>query len=130
MAKTVLIVDDNKFVRVALCEFFAREADFEVCGEAENGKEAIEKAQRVHPDLVVLDFSMPVMNGMAAARVLKQLMPTVPLILNTAFADKFADYQARLIGISEVVSKSEPVSVLIQKARRLIYKAAAVRAAS
>src|SRR6266704_991716 len=47
MAKTVLIVDDNAFVRHALCELFKREPDFEVCGEAENGKEAIEKACRV-----------------------------------------------------------------------------------
>jgi hypothetical protein len=51
-------------------------------------------------------------------------------VMNTAFADRFADYQARLNGISEVVSKSQPVSVLIQKARRLLYQAAAVRAAS
>jgi len=47
MAKTVLIMDDNAFVRHALCELFKREPDFEVCGEAENGKEAIEKASRV-----------------------------------------------------------------------------------
>ena len=47
MAKTVLIMDDNAFVRYALCELFKREPDFEVCGEAENGKEAIEKACRV-----------------------------------------------------------------------------------
>ena len=71
MAKTVLIMDDNAFVRYALCELFKREPDFEVCGEAENGKEAIEKAWELHPDLIVLDFSMPVMNGLEAARVLR-----------------------------------------------------------
>src|SRR5437016_13578448 len=78
MAKAVLIVDDNALIRQALCEMFKREADFEVCGEAENGQEAIEKAQQLHPDLIVMDLSMPVMNGIEAASVLKSLMPTVP----------------------------------------------------
>lgn len=72
--KSVLIVDDNAFIRQSLCELFKREADFEVCGEAENGKDAIEKARELHPDLIVLDLSMPIMNGFAAARVLKRLL--------------------------------------------------------
>ena len=107
VTKTVLIVDNNAFVRQALCELFARESDFAVCGDAENGKEAVEKAQKLHPDLIVLDLSMPVMNGLNAARVLKRLMPTVPLIMYSAFGDKSMEHQAQLIGISEVVSKSE-----------------------
>ena len=124
VARSVLIVDDNVFVRQAVHRLFQREADFEVCGEAENGKEAIEKAQALHPDLIVLDLSMPVMNGLDAGRVLKRLMPTVPLIMYSALSDKFAEHQARIIGISAVVSKSEPVSVLIDKARGLLAAAA------
>jgi CheY-like chemotaxis protein len=76
----------------------------------------------------VLDvaIAIPVMTGLdAAARVLKKLMPTVPLIMYSAFADEFGEQQARLIGISEVVSKSEHVSVLIHRARRLLRPAAA-----
>lgn len=125
IAKCVLIVDDNASIRQALGELFKREADFEVCGEAENGKVAIEKAQLLRPDLIVLDLSMPVMNGFEAARVLKRVMPTVPLIMYSAFGDEFAEHQARLIGISEVVSKSEHASVLILKARSLLYSTAA-----
>ena len=53
MAKTILIADDNAYVRQALCQVFKREADFEICGEAENGKEAIAKALELHPDLIV-----------------------------------------------------------------------------
>ena len=78
MAKTILIVDDNAYIRMSLCEQFKREADFDFCGEAENGKEAIARALELHPDLIVLDLSMPVMNGLDAARELKRLMPTVP----------------------------------------------------
>jgi two-component system chemotaxis response regulator CheY len=125
MAKTVLIVDDNSYIRQALCEQFKRESDFEVCGEAENGKEAIAKARELHPDLIVLDLSMPVMNGLDAARELKRLMPTVPLIMYSAFGDTFMEQQARLIGISELVSKSQPAAILVSKARNLVYHNAA-----
>jgi DNA-binding NarL/FixJ family response regulator len=104
---------------------FKRGGAFEVCGEGENGKDAIKKAQESRPDLIVLDLSMPVMNGFDAARILKRLMPTVPLIMYSAFGDRFAENQARLIGISEVVSKSEHASVLVHKARGLLYSAAA-----
>jgi YesN/AraC family two-component response regulator len=123
--KSVLIVDDNASIRQGLRELFKRESDLEVCGEAQNGKEAIEKAQELHPDLIVLDLSMPVMNGLDAARGLKRLMPTVLLIMYSAFGDRFAEHQARLIGILEVVSKSEDASVLIHKVRGLLYSHAA-----
>ena len=82
-------------------------------------------AEQMLPDLIVLDLSMPVMNGLDAARVLKRIMPTVPLIMYSAFGDRFVEQQARLIGISDVVSKSDPFSVLLAKARNLFYSAAA-----
>jgi len=55
MAKTVLIVDDNRYIRQSLCEQFQRESDFEVCGEAENGKEAIAKALELRPRTETVD---------------------------------------------------------------------------
>ena len=125
MTKTVLIVDDNAFIRSALCELFEREGDFQVCGEAENGQVAIAAAICLHPDLVVLDISMPVMTGLDAARVLRTLMPTLPLILYSAAADRGVELQVRQMGISELVSKASPVSVLISRARELLYPAAA-----
>src|SRR5437879_11389389 len=105
--KSVLIVDDNPWIRKVLCERFQREAGVAVCGEAENGKEAIEKAQQLRPELIVLDLSMPVMNGLDAARILRRLMPSVPLIMYSAFGDKLIERQARLIGIRELVPKSQ-----------------------
>jgi len=65
------------------------------------------------------------MNGVDAARELKRLMPTVPLIMYSAFGDEFAEQQARLIGISELVSKSQPAAILLNKARSLLYHKAA-----
>jgi two-component system chemotaxis response regulator CheY len=125
MAKTVLIVDDNAYIRQALCRVFKCESDFEVCGEAVNGREAIAKARELHPDLIVLDLSMPVMNGLDAARELKRLMPAVPLLLYSAFGDRLVEQQARLVGISELVSKSQPASILVSKARSLVHRTAA-----
>jgi two-component system, chemotaxis family, chemotaxis protein CheY len=55
MAKAVLVVDDNTAIRRVLCELLRTQVDFQVCGEAENGKEPIERAQELHPDLIVLD---------------------------------------------------------------------------
>src|ERR1700674_1465195 len=112
MAKTVLIVDDNAYIRRTLCSIFKCESDFEVCGEAVNGREAVAKAQELRPDLIVLDLSMPVMNGFDAARKLKRLMPTVPLIMYSAFGDGFVEQQARLVGISELISKSQSPTIL------------------
>ncbi len=125
MAKSVLIVDDNEIIRRALRELFTSEADFDVCGEAEHGQEAIEKAQELHPDLIVLDLSMPVMNGIDAARILRQLMPTVPLIVFSEHSDVFSEEEARSAGVSVLVSKSDHVSVLVAKARALLYPVAA-----
>jgi len=125
MVKSILIADDNAFLRQRLCGLFSREADFEVCGEAGDGREAIEEAQVLHPDLILLDLSMPVMNGLDATRVLKRVMPEVPVIMYSAYSDSFTEKEARSAGVSALVSKSEPISVLLGKARSLLYQIAA-----
>jgi DNA-binding NarL/FixJ family response regulator len=59
MANSVLIAEDHTLVRQAICSLFDAQQDFEVCGDAENGQEAVEMAQVLHPDLIVLDLEMP-----------------------------------------------------------------------
>src|SRR6266700_2939761 len=116
--RSVLVVDDNPLVRRMLCELFTREGDFDVCGEAENGREAIEKAQVLRPNLIVTDLSMPVMNGLEETRVLKKLMPAVPVIIFTAHSDPFMEKEAREAGVAAaVVSKSQAVALLVATAR-------------
>src|SRR5712692_9046985 len=95
-----------------------------------NGREAIEKAQLLRPNLIVMDLSMPVMsmpvmNGLEETRVLKKLMPAVPVIIFTAHSDPFIEKEAREAGVSAVVSKSEAVAVLITRARGLLDQIAA-----
>jgi DNA-binding NarL/FixJ family response regulator len=125
MVRSILIVDDSPTVRQALCEIFNREKDFDVCGEAANGQDAIERAQQLHPDVIVTDLSMPIMSGLEEARVLKQLMPTVPVIIHTAHNDRFIEKEARSAGAYAVISKSDPIATLIAAARSIFYQIAA-----
>ena len=125
MRKTVLIADDNIFVRTALCEFFKREHDFQVCATAQNGREAIEMASRLHPDLIVLDRTMLVMDGLESAFLLKNLMPQIPIILYCATPEECPEELLNSVGVSALVSKSENVSVLIDTCRSVLYRKAA-----
>ena len=125
MVKSVLIADDHDMIRKALCQLFAAQADFEVCAEAENGKEAVEMAEFFRPDLILLDLSMPVMNGIEAACELKRTMPMVPIIVFSEYGDVFSEKEARQTGISAVVSKDAQLQVLLQRARSVFYEMAA-----
>lgn len=124
-ARSVLVVDDSPTIRKAVCEILTREGDFEVCGEAENGQEAIEKAQSLRPALIVTDLSMPLMNGLEETRILKKLMPTVPVIIFTAHSNPLVEKEALASGASAIISKSDAVAVLIGKARELLDEIAA-----
>ena len=124
MVKSILIAEDHAATRQALCSLFASQEDFEVCGDAENGQEAVEIAQVLRPDLIVLDLSMPVMDGIAAARALKQLMPEMPIIVFSEYCDVLSEREARSEGISALVSKAEPVSVLLDEARLVLHSRA------
>jgi len=106
--KCILIVDDSAVVRKTLWETLEQQGGWEVCGEAADGREAIEKAQQLEPDLVVLDISMPVMNGLEAARELKRLLPSVPLVMFTSFQTPHLKREALAAGVSAVVSKFAP----------------------
>jgi CheY-like chemotaxis protein len=86
MAKTILVADDSPMIRKMLCRMFEAEDDYDICAEATNGQEAIDLALKHRPDLIILDISMPVLNGLAAARELKKLMPDVSIILFTQYA--------------------------------------------
>jgi len=129
MLGSVLIVDDNTFVRKALARLFKSQPDFKICGEAYNGREAVQMAQSLHPDLILMDLSMPVMNGIEASRVLKKLEPRVPIIAFSEYSDVLSDQEADSAGISARVSKGGPFSVLLSKARMLLRRSRKNKAA-
>ena len=102
----VMVVDDHAVIRRMLRAVFEAE-NLEV-SDAANGAEAVQKAQDVKPSLIILDLSMPVMNGLQAARELKVLMPHVPLLMFTNNAGEIVDAEARSAGISAVICKFDP----------------------
>jgi YesN/AraC family two-component response regulator len=77
----VLIVDDYEAVRKGVCAILSSRLDIEVCGEAGNGKEAIDKATALRPDLIILDVTMPILNGFDAAREILKVLPDVPILI-------------------------------------------------
>ena len=114
-SRRVLIADDSPTVRQVLCG--ALEATgFDVCGQATNGLEAIEQAVRSHPDLIVLDLSMPGVNGLQAARTIRNQLPSIPIILFTGYAEAVNVKDATSAGINSVIGKPD-VKRLITEAR-------------
>jgi DNA-binding NarL/FixJ family response regulator len=120
MPKCILIVDDSAVVRQTLRQTLEWQKGWEVCGEAANGRDGIEMAQRLKPDLVLLDFSMPVMNGLEAARELKHLLPTVPLLMYTNYGTNYLEKEALSAGVTAVVSKSDSVEALVSSIQAVL----------
>ena len=118
--KRVLLVDDNTGVRSLLRQLFESEPDFEVSGEAENGRDAVEKAENLKPDVIILDLSMPIMTGLDAAPLLRRLLPDTRIILFTVQEGREVEQLARAAGIHAVVSKSQAASKLILQAQTLL----------
>ena len=101
----VLIVDDSPDVRNIVRTFLERDAAFAVCGEAPGGLEAIKIAQELKPDVVLLDLSMPGMNGIETAMVLRRLLPRVHIVLFSNYTDQLGTTLASVVGIDLVLSK-------------------------
>jgi DNA-binding NarL/FixJ family response regulator len=118
--KYILIVDDSPVIRKTLRQTLEGQDDWEVCAEAANGREGIEKALRFKPDVIVLDLAMPVMNGLEAARELTRLVPSVPLPMFSNFETARLKQEALSAGVSTLVSKSESIGVLISGLRALL----------
>lgn len=119
VGKTVLVVDDNGPVRKMLVTAFLSDG-FTKCEQAENGKEAIQLARQIEPDLIILDLSMHVMNGLDAAVELRKLFPKVPLILFTMYDSSTVGPAASEVGINMVLSKSVDLSTLMDEAHKLV----------
>jgi DNA-binding NarL/FixJ family response regulator len=103
----ILIVDDSVSMRRIIATIVGSHSGWNICGEAENGISGIEMFQELNPDLVLLDFGMPDMNGIEAASKMYTANPTVPLILFTVWDIDGFEREAAKAGICAVVRKSE-----------------------
>lgn len=119
--KSILIADDNDLIRRSVRGMF-ESAGWTVCGEARNGQEAIENAKQLRPDLVIMDLSMPVMNGLTAGKILKSLMPEARLILFTSYGDVLNTDEVRSCGFSALISKNKATD-LVTNAEVILHAA-------
>lgn len=108
----ILVVDDNPTVRRYLRGVLEEHEGWRVCDEARNGHEAVERFQLVRPDVVVLDFQMPEMNGLDAARVIARLSPDTPILMVTLYLSKQLSDEARKVGIRGTCAKADIGSVV------------------
>ncbi len=102
----ILIADDSEIVRHGIGRLLSQREDWEVCGEAGDGQEAVEKARQLSPDVVVLDFAMPVMNGIEAAREIHKDHPSTAIVLCSMYLDHQLASIAEGVGITTLLSKS------------------------
>jgi len=110
MKHTVLIVDDNTLIRSSLRSWIEGNEDFQVCGEAENGMVAVQKVEEMHPDIVILDLQMPVMDGLEAARKISNIAPDTAMVMFTMHPSRELLKVAQAVGVRDVVSKTDQLS--------------------
>jgi len=101
----ILLVDDSQLMRRCLRTLLEQQGSWQICGEACNGQEAVEKAQQAAPDVIVLDFQMPKMNGLDAAREIRRRSPDVPILMVTLHMSPQLEDQAKKIGIRGACDK-------------------------
>src|ERR1051325_874550 len=119
MQKRVLVVDDNDVIRTIVRSAIEMHTPY-IVQEASDGVDAVEKAETLNPDLVVMDLSLPRMNGLAATRVLKRSQPPVQVALFTLHKGVVSDFEAQSAGLSAVVAKSEGLETLLREVQHLL----------
>ena len=107
MPLRILIADDSRTVRHSLHGLLEQHPNWEVCSEAVDGVDAVAKAQQCKPDIIVLDFFMPGMTGVEAARVLGRVLPAVPILIVTLYVTAELVKQAKAAGIKGAAPKSD-----------------------
>jgi CheY-like chemotaxis protein len=118
-SKRILIADDSNTARGGLAKFFAQR-DFDVC-EAVDGEDTIEKARKLKPDLILLDVAMPHTNGIAAASVLKEMLPNVRIVLFTMYTEAIARaFPPGELAADAVISKGDGMGKLEQCVQSLL----------
>ena len=110
----ILIADDQPIIRTMVRSTLEKIPHFEVCAEAVDGAKAIEEAQRLKPDVVVLNVTMPVLNGFDAAREIKATLPDTAIVILSSHADQRFVAEAKKIGVRSYVAKSKVGEALVK----------------
>lgn len=110
----VLIADDHAVVRKGLCSILESRGDLEVCGEARDGEEAVQKTLKLNPDLIVLDITMPALDGFSAARKIRATLPDVPILMLSMHDGRNVIEAVQAAGAQGFVTKTEITDVLVE----------------
>jgi DNA-binding NarL/FixJ family response regulator len=113
MAK-ILIADDRQLMRDALKTIFAMRPKWEICGEATDGLEVATKVTELQPDLILMDFKMPLADGIQAAAEISATSPSIPIVMYTLYRNDELDAAAKQAGVRSVVAKQDGVLNLLE----------------
>jgi DNA-binding NarL/FixJ family response regulator len=116
----ILIADDNESLRTALRKALSSREGWFICGEAGDGVSAVNLTDQLKPDLVILDFLMPLRNGLAAAAEIRKIQPEVPIILYTMHMSGQLEREAQKVGVRKVVSKTETFQTFVESLEEYI----------
>ena len=116
----ILIADDHETVRKGVCAILMAHENIQICGEAANGEEAVQMAFELKPDLIVLDLSMPVLDGFSAAKQIRKALPSVPILILSMQNGQRVAREAQLAGAQGFISKSEAGQVLLEAVSALM----------
>ncbi len=109
----ILVVDDNPEVRHHLRALLERQSTWQVCDEAQTGREALRRVEEKNPpDMILLDFQMPDLNGLDVARQISKLFPEIPILLVTSHLSRQLAEEARRVGIRGACAKSDVGSIV------------------
>jgi len=119
----VLVVDDHTIVRDGICALLALAADIEVVGEAENGREAVEKVKQLAPDVVLMDIVMPIMDGLEATRRIRKEFPETKVLVLTQYDEEEYIFSIIEAGAKGFISKTAASSELASGIRAIHHGA-------
>jgi DNA-binding NarL/FixJ family response regulator len=108
----ILVVDDNPAVRHYLRSLLEQQSSWQVCDEARTGKEALQRVEKNPPDMILLDFQMPDLNGLEVAQQITELFPEIPILMVTIHLSKQLAEEARRVGIRGACAKSDVGSIV------------------
>ncbi len=116
----VLIVDDHPLVRLGLTALLEVCDDLELAGEAKNGKEAVELAEQLQPDVILMDLIMPIMDGVTATRIIRQKLPHIQVVVLTSSIDFELIQKAQDAGAYSYMFKNVTIDMLANTIRAAV----------
>jgi two-component system, NarL family, response regulator DegU len=118
----ILVADDHDAIRKGVCAILSSHFDIEECIEASTGQDAIEKALKHSPDVIILDINMPVLGGFGAAKEIQRLTPQIPILFFTMHTGEQFVLEARKAGVQGFVAKDNAGGALVKAVEAVLRK--------